>query len=182
MKTETLTANQTHALAALLSHPTREAAAKAVGVSAKTISRWLREEPFAAAYREARRDLLGQATQTLAVACVSAVETLTGIMTNPNSPAYSRIRAAKLLKSGQRLAVWLCDRYKDHREGRPVSLHPAIAEAVIFDRDGHPKYECPNCRLRLPRLATTCPKCNIQVTKDRQYINYDVDSPAPQFG
>ena len=61
MKTETLTANQTHALAALLSHPTREAAAKAVGVSAKTISCWLREEPFVNAYREARRDLLQEA-------------------------------------------------------------------------------------------------------------------------
>ena len=40
-------------LAALLSYPTKELAAKAAGVSSKTINRYLRDAEFAAAYRRA---------------------------------------------------------------------------------------------------------------------------------
>lgn len=64
------------AVAALLSHPTHEAAAKAAGVSESTLARWLREPTFAAAVREARRRALEQALGTLSAATAEAVETL----------------------------------------------------------------------------------------------------------
>jgi len=88
---------QEEAIAALLIHPTVEAAAAAVGVSVDTLRRWQRDEVFAAAYRDARSAVVKQATTTLSSACSSAVETLAEVMTNLTYPPYSRIHAARMV-------------------------------------------------------------------------------------
>jgi len=83
------------AIAALLMHPTVEAAATAAGVTKRTLTRWQREAEFAAAYREARREVVQQATTKLSASCVRAVETLDKIMDMETAPATSRIMAAR---------------------------------------------------------------------------------------
>jgi hypothetical protein len=88
---------QEEAIAALLIHPTVEAAAAAVGVSVDSLNRWQRDEAFASAYREARSAVVRRATTTLSTACASAVETLSDVMTGVTYPAHCRIQAARMV-------------------------------------------------------------------------------------
>jgi hypothetical protein len=67
---------QEQAVAALLSEPTITAAAARAGVSEVTLSRWLKEPSFVAAYRAARRGLVEQALARLQGAAGEAVDTL----------------------------------------------------------------------------------------------------------
>jgi hypothetical protein len=85
---------QEEAIAALLSHPRIEDAARAVGISVRTLMRWLKLQEFAAAYREARRDVVLQAIGRLQQASIAAVSTLLRIMVDPATPAAVRVRAA----------------------------------------------------------------------------------------
>jgi hypothetical protein len=62
------------AIAALLLEPTVEAAAKAARVAYSTLKSWLRQPSFQAAYREARREVLGRAVARLLSASGKAVE------------------------------------------------------------------------------------------------------------
>ena len=82
------------AIAALLSQRNIEEAAKAAGIGANTLLRWLQMPEFQAAYRTARREAFGQATARLQQASGAAVSTLLKIMVDPNSPASTRLRAA----------------------------------------------------------------------------------------
>jgi len=93
----TVPRKQEEAIAALLIHPTLDAAATAIGVSTDTLQRWMREEAFATAYHEARREVVQRATATLSSSCAIAVNTLADVMTNAASPAHSRIYAAKMV-------------------------------------------------------------------------------------
>ena len=72
-----------------------EEAARVVGITAKTLSRWLKLPEFKEAYRQARGELLSQATARLQQAAGPAVATLLKVMVNPDAPAPSRIRAAQ---------------------------------------------------------------------------------------
>lgn len=53
------------AIAALLTQPTIEAAARAIGIGTRTMMRWLQRPEFQTAYRKARRDVQIQATARL---------------------------------------------------------------------------------------------------------------------
>lgn len=64
------------AIAALLTHPTIEKAALAVGISEKTLWRWLQMPDFAKAYHEARDQVLAQTLSLLHKATGGAVATL----------------------------------------------------------------------------------------------------------
>jgi hypothetical protein len=64
------------ALAALLSKPTIEAAAKKAGISESTLLRWLAEPSFKARYRDARRQVVEMAVCQLQTATSDAVESL----------------------------------------------------------------------------------------------------------
>jgi hypothetical protein len=76
-----LTTPQLRALEALLTSPSIAAAAKAVNVSERTVRRWLAEdEPFKAAVRQARADMLTHASARLAAACSAAAETLVELL------------------------------------------------------------------------------------------------------
>ena len=85
------------AIAALLSHNSVEEAARAVGISANTLLRWRKEPEFKAAWREARRTTLSQATGPLQDFRRAAVKTMLKIMMDQNAPAGTRLRAAELV-------------------------------------------------------------------------------------
>jgi hypothetical protein len=85
---------QEEAIAALLSKTRIEDVAGAVGISVRTLLRWLKIPEFAAAYREARRSVMLQTIGRLQQASTAAVATLVRIMLDPATPAAVRVRAA----------------------------------------------------------------------------------------
>jgi hypothetical protein len=82
------------AIVELLSQRNVEESARAVGVGARTLYRWMNEPDFDAAYRAARRAAFSQSTARLQQMCTAAVTTLGRIMVDQNAPAASRVRAA----------------------------------------------------------------------------------------
>jgi len=92
---ERLTRKQEQAIAALLAHPTLEAAASVVGVNAVTLTRWMRVDTFREAYMQTRREAVSQAVATVQAATGEAVDTLRAVMRDTEAPAGSRVSAAK---------------------------------------------------------------------------------------
>ena len=83
------------AIAALLSQRNVEEAARVTGIATKTLLRWLHVPEFKEAYRQARAEVIGQATARLQQATGAAVATLLKVMVNADAPAHSRVRAAQ---------------------------------------------------------------------------------------
>jgi hypothetical protein len=83
------------AIAALLSHRTIEDAAQAINIAPRTLMRWLQLAEFKAAFRQARRDAVDQATARLQQATGAAAATVLRLMTDPAAPAAVRLRAAE---------------------------------------------------------------------------------------
>jgi hypothetical protein len=86
------------AVEALLTENTLVAAAERVGVSARTLRRWLHEKPeFAAAVREGRRAALAQAGTQLVSATSKATEALLDVLDETEAPAAARVGAARAI-------------------------------------------------------------------------------------
>ncbi len=85
---------QEDAIVALLAHRTVEEAARAVGISTKTLLRWMKEPEFDAAYRAAKRAAFGQAIARLHHLSSAAVSTLGKVMLDPATPPSTKVRAA----------------------------------------------------------------------------------------
>lgn len=81
-------------IAALLSQRNHEEAARAAGVSKRTLNRWLKIPEFEAAYLEARRAAMRQANARLQQGASAAVSALLKVMLDPSTPASARVRAA----------------------------------------------------------------------------------------
>jgi hypothetical protein len=94
---EPLDTKQTCFLEALLQVPTVLAAAKQANISEATAHRWLKQERFRAALREARRETFAQATARLAAAAVDAVDALSGVATDNTAEAEVRVKAAQVI-------------------------------------------------------------------------------------
>jgi AcrR family transcriptional regulator len=84
---------QEAAIAALLSHPTLDSAAKAAGVSRATLFRWTQEPDFQAAYRDARRQAMDGAIATLQAATAEAVAALRKALREKGSTRVTAARA-----------------------------------------------------------------------------------------
>ena len=99
MKEETpeLSPKQEKALMALLTESTIKQAADKTGIGETTLYRWLQEEAFDRAYRNARKRALTQTITKLQQTTTSAVETLKNVMEDSESPASSRVSAAKTI-------------------------------------------------------------------------------------
>ena len=82
------------AIVALLTTRTVEEAARAVGVSTKTLLRWMKELEFDTAYRAAKRAAFGQSIARLHQLTSAAVTTLGKVMLEPGTPPATRVRAA----------------------------------------------------------------------------------------
>ena len=93
---EKLTRKHEQAIAALLSCSTVEEAAGKVGVSYSTLKRWMHDPAFAAAYRNARRELLDVSVGRVQAATGTAVDTLLAVAKNGAKDA-DRVRAAVAL-------------------------------------------------------------------------------------
>jgi len=85
------------AIAALLTHRSVEEAARAVGVNANTLLRWMKEPEFEAVCREARRTVFSQAIGRLQDAAGAAATTVLKIMVDPNVPSGIRLAAAEIV-------------------------------------------------------------------------------------
>jgi hypothetical protein len=83
------------AIAALLTRPSIEDAARVAGVGEKTLRRWMREPQFQARYLRARREGVSQAIARMQQATGVAGTVILKLMTDPNSPAAVRLRAAE---------------------------------------------------------------------------------------
>jgi hypothetical protein len=86
---------QEEAIAALLTQRNTEDAARATGVTPKTLLRWMKLPEFKAAYREARWAAFGQSIARLQQATSAAASTLLKVMVDPSTPASTRVRAAE---------------------------------------------------------------------------------------
>jgi hypothetical protein len=116
------------AIAALLVQRNLEDAARAVGISPKTLLRWMKEPEFGVAYREARRTAFGQAVARLQQGASAAATTLLKTMIEPNTPASVRVRAAECVLNHAMKAIEIED-----IEARVSELERA-AEASKSDR------------------------------------------------
>src|SRR5277367_2965856 len=88
---------QEEAIAALLTQRNVEEAARAIGIGAKTLLRWLKVPEFQAAYRKARRDAYSQSIARLQQGTAAAATTLLKTMIDPTTPASVRVRAAEAI-------------------------------------------------------------------------------------
>ena len=82
------------AIAALLSQPNVEHAARSIGIAPATLLRWMKDPEFDAAYREAKRAAFRQSIARLQQGTSAAATTLLKIMIDPSAPASVRVRAA----------------------------------------------------------------------------------------
>ena len=85
------------AIAALLASRTHAAAAEACGISLRTLQRWLKEDAFAEAYRQAKYELVSGATMRLRSNGIEAVEALQEIAAGKENPPAARVSAARAI-------------------------------------------------------------------------------------
>jgi hypothetical protein len=97
------------AVAALLTQRNVEEAAKAVGISTRTMLRWIKEPEFQAAYREARRAAYSQAVAKLQQGTTAAATTLLKVMLDQGTPASVRVRAAECIMNHSSKAIEIED-------------------------------------------------------------------------
>ena len=100
---------QEDAIVALINHPTVRLAAEAVGVSEKTMYRWLGEPDFAREHRKARRLAFTQAITLTNKYAPMAVQTLAKIANDTTAPHSARVSASAALLKFSREAIELDD-------------------------------------------------------------------------
>ncbi|MGW0626057.1 hypothetical protein [Streptomyces sp. NPDC002758] len=88
---------RTAAVAALAAGEPPSAAAKAAGVSTRTIARWQAEEDFAREVRAVRARILDDTAGRLSAAAASAVATLQQLVNDPEQPGHVRVKAGDVL-------------------------------------------------------------------------------------
>lgn len=102
-----MTTRQTKAIAALVSEPTKRAAAEKAGISESTLRSYLQDPSFQEAYREAFSDLMVDATHQAQRNLSPALSTLREIAEDGEQPATARISAARgLLEFGLKLSEY----------------------------------------------------------------------------
>ena len=92
-----LNSSQQRALAALLSHSSIAAAARACGLHERTLRRYLEEAAFRDAFDTALSSAVEYAADSLRAASGEAVEALRGVMGDNAAPASARVRAAHVV-------------------------------------------------------------------------------------
>ncbi len=97
------------AIQALCTQRNVDEAARAAGVSKRTLLRWMKLPEFREAYLEARREVLSQSNARMQQASGAAVATLLKIMVDAGAPPAARVRAADRILSGARQAMELED-------------------------------------------------------------------------
>ena len=93
------------AIAALLTQRNIEEAAKAAGIGANTLLRWMKVPEFQVAYREARRAAYFQAVARLQQGATAAATTLLKVMLDQSTPASVKVRAAECVMNHSSKAI-----------------------------------------------------------------------------
>lgn len=100
----TLTGKQHAAIAALLTGCTNLDAAARVGISARTLQRWLTDDGFKTALCTAHLAMVDRAARMLASETLAAVETLAALHRDPAiNPATRRAAASDLITHAAKL-------------------------------------------------------------------------------
>lgn len=94
---EKLSRKKEQAIAALLSQRGIEEAARAVGIGASTLRRWLRLPEFHEEYLQARRDVVNQVNARIQQNSGAAASVLLKLMADPSTPASVRARTAQCI-------------------------------------------------------------------------------------
>jgi len=115
-----ITVKQQKAITALLSERTTRDAAKAAGVSEKTLYQWLNEPAFRAALREAEKSILDDVTRRLSAGASLALDTLKKLVQS------ARHESTKLRASVAWLELSLKYRDMHDIEERLTALEAAI--------------------------------------------------------
>ena len=92
-----MTLKKEKALAALLSNPTRKAAAAAAGISDRTLRTYLQDPEFSAAYKHAAACIMDGATRQLQQNLTAAIDRLAQIVADDEENSMAQISAAKTL-------------------------------------------------------------------------------------
>jgi transposase-like protein len=121
---EKLGAKQEAAVLALLSSRNVEEAARVVGVTPKTLYRWMKEPAFDTAYREAKRAAFSQSIARLHQMTAAAVTTLGKVMLDSSTPPATKVRAADSILNHTTKAIEIED-----IEARVSELERASEEA-----------------------------------------------------
>ena len=100
---------QEETIAALLTQRNLDEAAKAAGISMRTLMRWLKVPDFQAAYREARRTAYSQAVAKLQQGATAAATTLLKVMLDQGTPASMKVRAAECVMNHSSKAIEIED-------------------------------------------------------------------------
>ena len=90
-----LTPRQHRTILALLENPTVQSAAASAGTSSASVYRWLADDTFKTAFREAKLEIVRSAMARLQRASGQAVDTLLALMADSDVPASVRLAAAK---------------------------------------------------------------------------------------
>jgi phage terminase small subunit len=90
---DTLTGKQRKAIAAILTWPTKEAAAKAAGISERQLFRWLDEPEFRAELKRAENELIQAAGTRLTAGLTLALDTLAELVKGAQSESVKRAAA-----------------------------------------------------------------------------------------
>ena len=90
-----MTPKRQKALLALLENPTKEAAAKAAGITSKTLRGYLNDPEFQAEYKRAFAGLVEDATRQAQRAIAPAISALREIVESEGENAQARISAAR---------------------------------------------------------------------------------------
>lgn len=99
-----MTPNKERALQALLTQPTKKAAAEAVGISTRTLQTYLADPEFQAEYKKAFGQLVDDATRQAQQSLNPAISALRSIVEDDDENSSARISAARtLLEYGLRL-------------------------------------------------------------------------------
>ena len=99
-----MTTRQRKAIAALISEPTKKAAAAKAGISESTLRSYLADAEFQKEYNKAFSDLLISATRQAQASLSPAVKVLREIFEDDEQPSSARITAARsILEYGLRL-------------------------------------------------------------------------------
>lgn len=90
-----LTPEKEKAIVALMNEASVAKAAQACGIAESTLYRWLDEPAFRDEYRKRRQQAFNQASALAQRYAVMGVHTMVKIMTDPTTPPFVRLQAAK---------------------------------------------------------------------------------------
>lgn len=90
-----MTPSKERAIAALLTKPTKRQAAKAAGITDRTLARYFEDPEFVLSYRNAFRGVVEDAARQAQQSLTPALSTLREIMEDREENAGTRIQAAK---------------------------------------------------------------------------------------